>query len=93
MCVETIYAYVRADKVAGGDLWRHCRHQLKRRKRQVTAPRVAVQNRTMIDGASDRMGWFNPPAGSSRTEDMSLQGSLGTFLKMTYVRSRESKRT
>lgn len=49
VCVETIYAYIRADKAAGGDLWKHCRHQLKHRKRQVTAPYVAVQNRTMID--------------------------------------------
>lgn len=49
VCVETIYAYIRADKENGGDLWKHCRHQLKHRKRQVSAPYVAVQNRTMID--------------------------------------------
>lgn len=49
VCVETIYAYIRADKENGGDLWRHCRHQLKHRKRQVSAPYVAVRNRTMID--------------------------------------------
>lgn len=49
VCVETIYAYIRADKENGGDLWKHCRHQLKHRKRQVSGPYVAVQNRTMID--------------------------------------------
>lgn len=49
VCVETVYAYIRADKENGGDLWKHCRHQLKHRKRQVSAPYVAVQNRTMID--------------------------------------------
>ena len=49
VCVETIYAYIRADKANGGDLWRHCRHQLKHRKRQVSAQYTAVQNRTMID--------------------------------------------
>lgn len=49
VCVETIYAYIRADKENGGDLWMHCRHQLKHRRRQVSAPYVAVQNRTMID--------------------------------------------
>lgn len=49
VCVETIYAYIRADKANGGTLWKYCRHQLKHRKRQVTAPYVAVQNRTMID--------------------------------------------
>ncbi len=49
VCVETIYAYIRADKNNGGDLWKHCRHQLKHRKRQAPAPYNAVRNRTMID--------------------------------------------
>ena len=49
VCIETIYAYIRADKQNGGDLWTYCRHQLKHRKRQVSAPYIAVQNRTMID--------------------------------------------
>lgn len=49
VCVETIYAYIRADKENGGDLWTYCRHKLKHRKRQVSAPYVAVKNRTMID--------------------------------------------
>ena len=49
VCVQTIYAYIRADKENGGDLWKHCRHQLKHRKRQVSAPYVAVPNLTMID--------------------------------------------
>lgn len=49
VCVETIYAYIRADKAAGGDLWTHCRHKLKHRKRQVSATYTAVQDRTMID--------------------------------------------
>lgn len=49
VCIETVYAYIRADKENGGGLWKHCRHQLKHRKRQVSAPYVAVQNRTMID--------------------------------------------
>lgn len=49
VCVETIYAYIRADKENGGDLWKHGRQQLKHRKHQVSAPYTAVQNRTMID--------------------------------------------
>lgn len=49
VCIETVYAYIRADKANGGDLWKHCRHQLKHRRRQVSAPYTAVQNRTMID--------------------------------------------
>lgn len=49
VCVETIYAYIRADKENGSELWKNCRHQLKHRQRQVSAPYVVVQNRTMID--------------------------------------------
>lgn len=49
VCVETIYAYIRADKENGGELWKHCRHRLKHRRRQVPGPYVAVQDRTMID--------------------------------------------
>ena len=49
VCVETIYAYIRTDKAAGGDLWIYCRHKLKHRRRQVSTPYTAVQNRTMID--------------------------------------------
>lgn len=49
VCVETVYAYIRADKANGGDLWKYCRHQLKKRKRQVSAPYTAVKGRTMID--------------------------------------------
>ena len=47
--VETIYAYILAYKQNGGDLWKHCRHQLKHRKRQVSSSYTAVQNRTVID--------------------------------------------
>lgn len=49
VCVETVYAYIRADRKNGGDLYRHCRHQLKHRRRQVSVTYTAVQNRTMID--------------------------------------------
>ena len=45
---ETIYVYIRTDKENGGELWKYCRHQLKHRKRQVSAPYVALRNRTTI---------------------------------------------
>ena len=32
---ETIYADIRADKQAGGDLWKYCRHSMKHRRRPV----------------------------------------------------------
>ena len=60
VCVETIYAYIRADKQNGGVLWKHCRHQLKHRKRQVSFPYTAVQNRTMIDQRPQEWDGFTP---------------------------------
>ena len=32
---ETIYSDIRADKLAGGSLWKYCRHSLKHRRRPV----------------------------------------------------------
>lgn len=49
VCVETIYAYIRADKANGGDLWKHCRHLLRRRKPQVSATHSPIKGRAMID--------------------------------------------
>ena len=60
VCVETIYAYIRTDKANGGDLWKHCRHQLKHRRRPASATYTAVQNRTMID---DRSAHWNGMTG------------------------------
>ena len=60
VCVETIYAYIRADKENRGALWVHCRHQLKHRKRQVSAPYMAVQNRTMIDERPEECNGSTP---------------------------------
>lgn len=48
-CVETIYAYIRRDRENGGDLYLHCRHRLKRRKKTPAAKAGAVRGRTMID--------------------------------------------
>ena len=33
---ETIYKMIRADKKAGGNLYKYCRHRLKKRKRNVS---------------------------------------------------------
>ena len=49
VCVETVYAYIRADKTNGGNLWKHCRHHLKHRRRQVASTYIAVKDRTMIN--------------------------------------------
>jgi IS30 family transposase len=43
-----IYQYIRADKEKGGDLWRHCRHRLKHRRRPVGATQGPIPNRVSI---------------------------------------------
>src|SRR5690554_540737 len=44
---ETIYKWIREDKQAGGDLYRHCRHKLKHRKRPVGSVQ-GIPNRRSI---------------------------------------------
>ena len=46
--VERIYQYLREDKGRGGDLYRHCRHQLKHRRRPVGGS-MPVNDRPSID--------------------------------------------
>ena len=45
---ERIYQYIRENKAAGGDYYKHLRHQLKHRKRPVGKP-VLIKNRVSID--------------------------------------------
>ena len=45
---ERIYQHIRADKAAGGDLYRNLRHKLKHRKRPV-GRRVPIPNRVSIE--------------------------------------------
>ena len=44
---ETIYKWIREDKKAGGDLYKHCRHKLKYRKRPVGSAKN-IPNRKSI---------------------------------------------
>lgn len=48
---ETIYQYLYADKLAGGDLWQHLRCQKPRRKRYASGQerRGTIRNRASID--------------------------------------------
>ena len=48
---ETIYQHIYADKLAGGDLWRHLRCQKPRRKRYASGQerRGTIRNRVSID--------------------------------------------
>jgi IS30 family transposase len=45
---KTIYKIIRTDKQAGVNLYKHCRHQLKDKKRPV-GEKIAIKNRVSID--------------------------------------------
>ena len=45
---ETIYRWIRQDKKEGGDLYTHCRHKLKHRKRPVGGSAKNIPNRRSI---------------------------------------------
>jgi len=49
---ETIYKIIRIDKQEGGDLYKHCRHKLKHRKRPV-GKKIGIKNRVSIDQRPD----------------------------------------
>ena len=46
--VEWIYHFIRKDKANGGTLYKHCRHQMKHRKRYVGAGVKHIPNRVSI---------------------------------------------
>lgn len=50
---ERIYAYLRKDKLDGGNLYKHLRHQLKHRKRPVSGKNNTIKGRVSIDDRSD----------------------------------------
>jgi IS30 family transposase len=50
---ERIYAYIRKDKLQGGSLYRHLRHQLKHRKRPLSGKQNTIKDRVSIDHRDD----------------------------------------
>ena len=48
VCHETIYKIIRNDKVNGGTLYKHTRHKLKHRKRNLNK-KIPIKNRVSID--------------------------------------------
>jgi transposase, IS30 family len=52
---ESIYAYIRKDKLDGGDLYKHLRHELKHRKRPVSGKQNTIKGRISIDQRSDEI--------------------------------------
>jgi len=67
---ETIYADIRADRQAGGDLWKFCRHSMKHRKRPVgkcpqIPDRVGIERRPAeADGTRFRAATCGNSAGT-----------------------------
>jgi len=58
---ETIYKMIRSDKKAGGNLYKHCRHQLKKRKRivykgPVITDKISIEQRPAIVNSRGRFG-------------------------------------
>ena len=62
--VEWIYHFIREDRRNGGDLFKHCRHRLKHRKRYVGAgvqhipDRVSIRQRSAEAEAREEFGHF-----------------------------------
>ena len=54
---ETIYKMIRADKKAGGDLYKYCRHWLKKRKRNVSK-NPAILNKKSIEQRPEILDLF-----------------------------------
>jgi len=50
---ERIYAYIRKDKLQGGNLYKHLRHQLKHRKRPLSGKQNTIKDRVSIDHRDD----------------------------------------
>lgn len=46
---ERIYQHIRADKLNGGDLYKHMRHKLKHRKPPVTGKHEVIKNKVSIE--------------------------------------------
>lgn len=67
--VERIYQYIREDKAKKGDLYKHCRHSLKHRKRPV-GRRIPIKDRIGIE--------FRPPeADGTRLGDWEMDTIVG----------------
>lgn len=49
VCVETIYQFIRFDRQCGGNLYKHCRHQLKHFNRANKQKYNCIKDRVMID--------------------------------------------
>lgn len=53
---ETIYRWIRKDKKNGGDLYTHCRHKMKYRKRPVGSARNIPNRRSIRDRSKEADG-------------------------------------
>ena len=75
--IERIYQYIRKDKLSGGDLYKHCRHQLKHRKSPV-GKHIPIRDRTSIDQRP-------PEADGTRLGDWEMDLIMGADNKGAMV--------
>ena len=80
---ETIYTWIRDDKKAGGNLYKHCRHKLKHRKRVVGAAKN-IPNRTSISERPQE-------ANGSRFGDFEMDTIVGDDQKEAILTLTERK--
>ena len=81
---ETIYKIIRKDKLLGGELYTHCRHKLKHRKRPVGGERVIIRERVSIH---DRP----PEANGERFGDWEMDTIIGKNEKGAILTLTERK--
>ncbi len=53
VCAERIYQFVRKNKAAGGDIYEHMRHKLKKRARPVSGKYEVIKDKVSIDERPD----------------------------------------
>ena len=81
---ETIYKIIRKDKDCGGNLYTHCRHKLRRRKRSVGGKRAVIRDRVSIH---DRP----PEANGERFGDWEMDTIIGKNEKGAILTLTERK--
>ncbi|SCD19306.1 Transposase for insertion sequence element IS4351 [Proteiniphilum saccharofermentans] len=96
---ETIYKWIREDKIAGGDLYTHCRHKLKHRKRPVGSVKGIPNRRSIrerpVEADGSRFGDFEMDTiiGANQSEVILTVTERKTNLVMTrgLPRGKDSK--
>jgi IS30 family transposase len=82
---ETIYKIIRKDREDGGKLYRHCRHQLKHRKRPV-GKKISIKNRVSIGHRPDTVN-LKQRFGDLETDTVAGKNNRGAILTVVERKS------